>query len=58
MTIDLSTGIFVRTRGDHVVFSLAPPNPDPGYSDTPDWDWFEVVRPRAYERFPWLTDLP
>ena len=58
MTIDLSTGIFVRTRGDHVVFSLAPPNPDPGYFDTPDWDWFEVVRPRAYERFPWLADLP
>ena len=58
MTIDLSTGIFVRTRGDHVVFSLAPPNPDPGYFDTPDWDWFEVVQPRAYERFPWLADLP
>lgn len=58
MTIDLSSGIFVRTRGEHVVFSLAPPNPDPGYVDTPDWDWFEVVRPRAYERFPWLADLP
>ena len=26
MTIDLSTGVFLRTRGDHVAFSVAPPD--------------------------------
>lgn len=56
-TIDTTTGVFTRTRGDHVVFSLAPTNPDSGYFETPDWDWLDVVHPVAVTRFPWLADL-
>lgn len=57
MTIDLSSGVFVRTRGQHVAFSMAPPDQAPGYFDTPDWDWFDRFYPAATARFPWLADL-
>ncbi|MFT4165066.1 MAG: FAD-dependent oxidoreductase [Microlunatus sp.] len=58
MTIDFTSGVFLRTRGDHVLFSLAPTGQAPGYFDVPDWDWFETVYPAAVARFPWLGDLP
>jgi sarcosine oxidase subunit beta len=57
MTIDLSSGVFLRTRGHHVAFSVAPPHQAPGYFDTPDWDWFDTVYPAATARFPWLAAL-
>lgn len=57
-TFDLSSGVFARTRGDHVVFTLSPPDPETGCFTEPDWAWFDVVYPMAIARFPWLAALP
>lgn len=58
MTIDLDTGVFVRTEGSRLLFAAARPDQPDGYDVTVDWPWMESVLERAVDRFPWLADLP
>ena len=58
MTIDLATGVFVRSEGPRLLFGAARPDQADGYDTTVDWPWMETVLERAVSRFPWLADLP
>jgi sarcosine oxidase subunit beta len=58
MTIDLGTGVFVRSEGGRLLFGAARPDQADGYEVSVDWPWMETVLERAVERFPWLADLP
>jgi sarcosine oxidase subunit beta len=58
MTIDLATGVFVRSEGSRLLFAAARPDQAEGYDTTVDWPWMETVLERAVDRFPWLADLP
>jgi sarcosine oxidase subunit beta len=58
MTIDLATGVFVRSEGSRLLFAAARPDQADGYDTTVDWPWMETVLERAVGRFPWLADLP
>jgi sarcosine oxidase subunit beta len=58
MTIDLGTGVFVRTEGPRLLFGGARPDQADGYDVTVDWPWMEAVLEQAVARFPWLADLP
>jgi len=58
MTIDLGTGVFVRTEGTRLLFGAARPDQVDGYDITVDWPWMETVLEQAVDRFPWLADLP
>jgi sarcosine oxidase subunit beta len=58
MTIDLGTGVFVRSEGTRLLFGLARPDQEDGYDVSVDWPWMESVLGTAVPRFPWLADLP
>ncbi|MCU1655429.1 MAG: dependent oxidoreductase [Pseudonocardiales bacterium] len=58
MTIDLGTGVFVRSEGSRLLFGAARPDQDDGYDVSVDWPWMERVLELAVPRFPWLADLP
>jgi glycine/D-amino acid oxidase-like deaminating enzyme len=58
MTIDLGTGVYVRSEGPRLLFGAARPDQPDGYDVSVDWPWMESVLQLAVPRFPWLADLP
>jgi sarcosine oxidase, subunit beta len=58
MTIDLATGIYMRSEGSRLLFAGARPDEVDGYQTTVDWPWMEKLLYLAVERFPWLEDVP
>lgn len=58
MTIDIGTGVFVRSEGSRLLFGGARPDQEDGYDLTVDWPWLEAMLEQAVVRFPWLADLP
>jgi sarcosine oxidase subunit beta len=58
MTIDLGTGVFVRSEGSRLLFGAARPDQEDGYDLNVDWPWMETVLELGVTRFPWLADLP
>ena len=58
MTIDLGTGMFVRSEGPRLLFGAARPDQPDGYDVSVDWPWMESVLAIGADRFPWLADLP
>ena len=58
MTIDLASGVYLRSEGDRLLFG-GPPSPrSAGYSAQVDWAWMEEVLRLGVPRFPWLAELP
>jgi sarcosine oxidase subunit beta len=58
MTIDLASGVYLRSEGDRLLFG-GPPSPrSAGYSTRVDWEWMEEVLHRGVPRYPWLAELP
>jgi sarcosine oxidase, subunit beta len=58
MTIDVDSGVFVRTEGSRLLFGGARPDQADGYDVSVDWPWLESVLEQAVVRFPWLAELP
>ncbi|MDQ1742936.1 MAG: hypothetical protein QOE23_1275, partial [Pseudonocardiales bacterium] len=58
MTVDLGTGVYVRTDGSRLLFGAARLDQPDGYDTSIDWPWMESVLERAEQRFPWLAELP
>jgi sarcosine oxidase, subunit beta len=58
MTIDLGTGVYVRSEGERLLFGGARPDQPDGYDVSVDWPWMESVLGLGAARFPWLADLP
>lgn len=58
MTIDVATGVYLRSEGERLLFGLSRPDEEHGYNTAIDWPWMETVLERAEARFPWLLDAP
>jgi sarcosine oxidase subunit beta len=58
MTVDLSTGVYLRSEGSRLLIGLARPDQPDGYDVSVDWPWMESVIATGMSRFPWLADLP
>jgi sarcosine oxidase subunit beta len=58
MTVDFTTGVYLRSEGDRVLFGGARPDETDGYSTDVDWPWMESLLERAVGRFPWVGDIP
>jgi sarcosine oxidase, subunit beta len=58
MTIDLGSGVYVRSEGARLLFGAARPDQPDGYDVSVDWPWMESVLALAVPRFGWLADLP
>ena len=56
LTIDLGTGVYLRSEGDRVLFGLDT-HADDGFTEGIDWNWLEEVLLAGVERFPWWADL-
>ncbi len=58
MTIDVGSGVFVRSEGTRLLFGRGRPDQADGYDLSVDWPWMETVLEAGVARFPWLADLP
>ena len=56
LTIDLGTGVYLRSEGDRILFGLDT-HADDGFTEGVDWSWLEQVLLTGVERFPWWVDL-
>jgi sarcosine oxidase subunit beta len=57
LTIDLATGVYVRSEGDRVLFGLDNHAQPLGFTEGVDPDWLEHVLLTGVDRFPWWDDL-
>ena len=53
MTFDLTSGVYLRSEGERLIFGRADPA-DTGWKEGLNWDWLEPTLALALERWPWL----
>jgi sarcosine oxidase subunit beta len=58
MTVDFTSGVYLRSEGPRLLFGGARPDQADGYVTEVDWPWMESLLELAIPRFPWLADLP
>ncbi len=56
LTIDLETGVYLRSEGDRILFGLDS-HADDGFTEGVDWSWLEQVLLAGVGRYPWWADL-
>lgn len=57
LTIDLATGVYLRSEGDRVLFGLDNLAQEFGFTEGLDQDWLEHVLVTGVERFPWWEQM-
>ncbi len=58
MTVDFTSGFYLRTEGPRLLFGGARPDEVDGYSTDVVWSWMEQLLALGAHRFPWLADVP
>jgi len=58
MSVDLDSGVYLRSDGPRLLIGGARPDEADGYNVQVDWTWLEPLLERAVPRFPWLADVP
>ena len=58
MTVDMSSGFYLRGEGERLLFGRSNPAEPPGYDTSVPWSWLEPALTAGVERFPWLAALP
>ncbi|HET9919951.1 MAG TPA: FAD-dependent oxidoreductase [Ktedonobacteraceae bacterium] len=56
LTIDLTSGFYLRSEGQRILFGKSNPDEPPGFTEGVDWDWLEPTISVGIERFPWLEE--
>ena len=56
LTIDLTSGFYLRSEGQRILFGRSNLDEPPGFTEGMDWDWFESTISVGIERFPWLAE--
>lgn len=56
LTIDLETGVYLRSEGNRILFGLDT-HADDGFTEGVDWAWLEEVLITGVERYPWWEEL-
>ena len=57
LTIDLATGVYLRSEGERVLFGLDAHEDAGAFTEGVDWNWLEHVLVTGVRRFPWWEDL-
>ena len=55
LTVDVASGVWLRSEGERVIFGRSNPAEPPGENERVDWDWLEPTLERALPRFPFLA---
>lgn len=58
MTVDFSSGVYLRSEGPRLLIGGARPDEVDGYNTDVDWPWLEPLLELGVHRFPWLADVP
>lgn len=58
MTVDFTSGFYLRSEGARLLFGGARPDEVDGYRTDVDWPWMEKLLELGARRFPWLADVP
>jgi len=58
MTVDFTSGFYLRSEGPRLLFGGARPDEVDGYRTDVDWPWMEELLGLGARRFPWLVDVP
>lgn len=58
MTVDFTSGFYLRSDGPRLLFGGARPDEVDGYRTDVDWGWMEQLLEFGASRFPWLADVP
>ena len=58
MTVDFTSGFYLRSDGPRLLFGGARPDEVDGYRIDVDWPWMETLLELGANRFPWLADVP
>ena len=58
MTVDFTSGVYLRSDGPRLLFGGARPDEVDAYNTAVDWPWLEGLLERGVRRFPWLADVP
>ncbi len=56
LTIDLSSGVYLRSEGERILLGRSNPNEVPGFVEGIDWAWLEPTLELALPRFAFLED--
>jgi sarcosine oxidase subunit beta len=56
LTIDVATGVYLRSEGERVLLGCSNPDQPPGFDVSVDWSWLDTVLERALPRFPFLAE--
>lgn len=57
LTIDVGTGVYLRSEGDRVLFGLDNLKQSFGFTEGVDRPWLERVLTTGVERFPWWEEM-
>lgn len=57
LTVDLATGLWLRSEGQRLLIGLVNPDEPAGFVETVDWNWLEPTLEAALPRFPWLEEV-
>ena len=58
MTVDTTSGFYLRGEGERLLFGRSNPAQAPGYDTSVPWSWLEPALAAGVERYPWLAALP
>jgi sarcosine oxidase subunit beta len=56
LTIDFTSGLWLRSEGRRILFGRSNPHEPPGFTTGIDWEWFEQTIGVGLERFEWLGE--
>jgi sarcosine oxidase subunit beta len=54
LTVDVTSGFYMRKEHDNMLFGKSNGNEPPGYNLAVDWEWLDTVLEAGLERFPLL----
>ena len=54
LTVDVATGLYLRSEGERVLIGRSNPDEPLGFSEGVDWQWLDQVLEVGLARFPWL----
>jgi sarcosine oxidase subunit beta len=57
LTVDVTSGFWMRKEQDNLIFGLSKADEPAGYNTNVDWDWFDTVLDAGFDRFPRLGEV-
>ncbi len=57
LTVDVTSGFWMRKEQENLIFGLSKADEPAGYNTNVDWDWLDTVLDAGFDRFPRLGEV-